>query len=115
MYRENYNTNWNGAILSYNIYKKEYLEKPKFVHPERALHLSERLKLGQRKHTDLKILLKNHLTLHPYAEVSLLRREYCPKLKPFIKHENQVFGICAGMKESLQCHLQRMSQSGYIG
>ena len=108
MYRENYNTNRDLAILSYKIYKKEDLKKPKFVDPERALHLSERLKLGRGRYTDLKILMKNFVTLPTYAEVSLLRREYCPKLKPFIKQKNLVVGICSSIKESLQCHIQNM-------
>ena len=115
MYRENYNTNRDLAILSYKIYKKEDLKKPKFVDPERALHLSERLKLGRGRYTDLKILMKNFVTLPTYAEVSLLRRAYSPKLKPFFNQDNQVVGICSDMKESLQCHIQRMIQSGDIG
>ena len=107
MYRENYNTNRDLAILSYKIYKKEDHKKPKFVDPKRALHLSERLKLGRGRYTDLKILMKNFVTLPTYAEVSLLRRAYSPKLKPFFNQDNQVVGICSDMKESLQCHIQK--------
>ena len=47
MYRENYNKNRDLAIFSKKIYKKEDITRPKFVDHERALHISERLKLGR--------------------------------------------------------------------
>ena len=90
MYRENYNTNRDLAILSYKIYMKEDIKRPKLVDNERALHISERLKLGRGRYTDLKILMKSFITLPSYAELCLLRRAYSPNIHPFVNQDNQV-------------------------
>ena len=92
-YRANYNTDKLLAHLMKQIYEGQYVRSKFKMNDEMALHIVERFKLGKGKYRELKIILRQFVTLPDYSHISSLRKSFCPEILPYTDENGEVIGV----------------------
>ena len=117
LYRVSYQHDRDLARKMFNLFRSGEWElglQP--VGQEKALALTERCRLGKGGFRYLHRQLKPHgLKMPYYPEVSALRRQVCPGLRPYTDMAGRLVGVTADLRDALQLTLRRHIQSGHAG